>query len=413
MRAPVWAPDGKSLLFLGRSDASVPLADSLDWWWAKLDGSPPVKVGVLADPDFRQARAQPSAWTSSEVLFSDAKDLWSVPVSQTTGRMLGRPRRLTVSAGAYRLPAIGPDGRIVFASTQDYRVIERAPLETSARSPLQLYSDFAANTGRPSQTRDARMIVFERPSIAGIEIWTRDLPTGVEQLITRVDARTGVSATVSPDGGRIAYTVLESESAVGTGFVVETARGVPAQVCARCTVTGFLSDGRRLLAYSGGTVSVHDVVTGTSVDAVTASEGFVNRPHASPDDRWLTFRAGPDAPDDTGHSFLTPLTPGRPQQRRAWIEIDRTPGGRPAGWSPDGRTIYLLLDTDGFRCLWGVRIAANGQPLGPAAPIRHFHGADWTEMSTSYGNPFSSDGFLYGTIRRRGNVWSLVRQPRP
>jgi eukaryotic-like serine/threonine-protein kinase len=46
-RAPIWAPDGRSLLFLGRLDQDRPLAQSFDWWWVKLDGSAPVKTGLF------------------------------------------------------------------------------------------------------------------------------------------------------------------------------------------------------------------------------------------------------------------------------------------------------------------------------------------------------------------------------
>jgi hypothetical protein len=84
-----------------------------------------------------------------------------------------------------------------------------------------------------------------------------------------------------------------------------------------------------------------------------------------------------------------------------------TSSGRPAGWSLDSRMVYLMLDSDGFRCLWGQRLNASGRLDGTPIPIRHLHGADWAGLSTSYGN--AADGFVYATIRKRGNIWSLTR----
>jgi eukaryotic-like serine/threonine-protein kinase len=408
-RAPVWAPDGRSLLFLGRSSGNTALAESFDWWWTRMDGSSPVKTGVLSDASLLAHEAEPCAWTTDGVLFSDGMDLWTVSLSPESGRVVVPPRRLTVSAGSYEAAAISADGRIAFASTQNVRVIERAAFDAAERptSTAQLYADFAADTGRPSETSDGSLIVFERPGPKGIEIWTKNLRTHAEQFITRTESHLGLSATVSPRGERIAYTVVDGSGALGRGFVVETDRGVPIEVCQACLVGGFLSDGRRVLISYADAIRVHDVVTGTSLDAILADNAVLNRPHASPDDRWLAFRSGVK-------SFVVPLTPGRPQPRAAWAQIDEpTTSGRPAGWSLDSRTVYLLLDTDGFRCLWAQRLdTARGRLDGTPIPVRHFHGADWASLSTSFGNTISPDGFLYSTIRSRGNIWSLVRQAR-
>jgi Tol biopolymer transport system component len=229
------------------------------------------------------------------VLFSDGTDLWTVPISQKDGRMTGSPRRLTVSAGAYRSPAVAADGRIVFASTQDVRVIERAPLSTAENPPppVQLYADFAADAGRPSESSDGSLIVYEREVTSGTEIWTKDVRSGVEQMVTRVDTPAVLSATISPDGSRIAYTVAGQAGTGSTrrGFVVDTGRGVPRQVCDTCATYGFLSDSRRLLIASAKGITVHDVVGGTTLEAIVSPDGVANRPHASPDDRWLAFRS--------------------------------------------------------------------------------------------------------------------------
>jgi hypothetical protein len=282
-------------------------------------------------------------------------------------------------------------------------VIERAALDASARPspPAQLYADLGSESGRPSETADGSIIVFERPTSSGIEIWTKHTRSGLEQLITRVDAPSGLSSTISPDGTRIAYNA-SGYGGPGRGFIVESSRGVPSPICDECIVAGFLSDSRRLLTVRHNSIQVVDVVSGTAIDAVKGGQRGLNRPHASPDDRWLAFRSGSE-------SFITRLTPGQPPPEDTWMMIDEpTTSGRPAGWSLDSRMAYLLLDSDGFRCLWGQRLDASGRLDGKPIPVRHFHGADWAALSTSFGNAVSPDGFLYATMRNRGNIWSLT-----
>jgi len=72
---------------------------------------------------------------------------------------------------------------------------------------------------------------------------------------------------------------------------------------------------------------------------------------------------------------------------------------------------YLLLDTDGFLCLWGQRFDPAGRLEGKPVPVRHFHGAEWASLSTSFGNAVSPEGFLYATLKSRGNIWGLTAAP--
>jgi Tol biopolymer transport system component len=414
-QSPVWAPDGQSLLFYGRSDDG-PLVQTLDWYWTKIDGSPPVKTGLFADAALRGDRERvPSAWTAEGVFFSDGRDLRVVPISPRDGFVKGPATRLTLSAGTYGSPSVSGDGRIVFASTLDRRVIERADLRNLTPVPpvVQLYADFAIYQGRPSMTRDGQSIVFERTVPGGTEIWLRNISTGREQVVTRVEGRELVSATVSPDGSRVSYTGTGAgpvEDGFGDGYVVETVRGVPVKICENCGLRGFTSDSRRVLMLSGAAVHLHDVVTGTSVELLKHATERLDRPHLSPDDKWIAFRGLLGG--GVNKAYVARVTPGRPPPPEEWARIDIPPAsGRPCGWSLDGLMVYLLLEIDGFRCLWGQRIGSDGRLAGSVVPIRHFHETDTAVMSTSFGNPISPDGLLYATFRRSGNIWSLIRQP--
>jgi Tol biopolymer transport system component len=404
-RRPIWSPDGRALLFFGRADTSPP-AQSLDWWIVKLDGTPPQRTGMLVNTVLREAERMPSAWTADGVLFSDGRDIWIAPIAAADGRPVGRARRLTLSAGTYDAPAASADGRIVFASTAIRRAIERTDLASPSGAPAtEVHADFATLPGRPSQTRDGAIIVYERQTSTGVEVWTKHLASGVQRLVTQVKGTPLVSAVIAPDASRIAY--FPFGQATTEGFAVETARGVPTRICESCSIYGFLPDGRRVLAVFGRReVRALDVTTRASTVLLTMPEGrTVDRPHISPDGRWLAFRS-----DNRLGSrvFVVRLTPDPNIPFDRWMPIeDPTDAGRPCGWALDSRMVYLLLDTDGFRCLWGQRLGPDGKLAGGPTPVRHFHTTGTAAMSTSFDNAVSPGGFLYGTLRTSGNIWSL------
>jgi hypothetical protein len=73
--------------------------------------------------------------------------------------------------------------------------------------------------------------------------------------------------------------------------------------------------------------------------------------------------------------------------------------------------VYLLLDADGFRCLWAQPIDAVGARVGRPVIVRHFHTTKG--ISTSFGNAITADGFLYEAAEELANIWKLTpsRQP--
>jgi Tol biopolymer transport system component len=412
--APVWSPDGHSLLAIARHDVASPLSESLDWWWVPIDGRQPVRTGVLDQAGLRAAEVAPHAWISDGVLFSDGQNLTSVSVSQTTGRANGPARLLTVGSGSYEEPATSKDGAIVFAALTRERVIARAALGdvSSPVPPVRLHADGQDGAYRASITRDGATIAFERHIQRQWEIWIKKLSTGEQHLLIRVDAPTSVNATLSSDGSRVAYTISETTGLSGRGYVLSTSGGTPQQVCEQCVLYGFISDNRRVLAQADGlhALRLYDV-NGSYEDLVTSAEGILNRPHVSPDDKWLAFRRTVNA---ANRNYVVPFIPGHSPPDHLWTLIDEpTTTGRPAGWSLDGTILYLLLDADGFRCLWGQRIdRTSGRPLGTPFPVRHFHGSQVATadgVSSTYGNAMSAAGFIYESIDTRSDIWKLSR----
>src|SRR4029079_15723306 len=109
-------------------------------------------------------------------------------------------------------------------------------------------------------------------------------------------------------------------------------------------------------------------------------------------------------------TYVAPLGPAGPVSQKVWSGIDEhTPNGRPCGWSPDSSVFALLLDADGFRDLWAQKIDTASRPVGKPYVVRHMHGA--YDVSPTYGNAISAQGFVYEAARLTGNVWRLAAQP--
>ncbi len=415
-RDPVWAPDGRSLLVLAMREAAMSASNPIDWWRVPIDGGPPTRTTVLDRAGWRAhlnaSQMTAGSWRSSGFLLAVGGSLWTLPVSPSTGLMEGPPRPLMFGAGVVRRPASSRDGVVVFGQPTLERVIERAPL-TTADTPapvVRLYADERPGIGRASEARDGQTIVFDRASASGWEIWRKDLRTGDQQIVLSVSSKSGTDPTMSPDGTRIGYTVSNDDGlSVGfrTGYVVAVAGGVPKKVCDDCGVYEFLSDSRRVvLTLSDKTIRVVDVVGGAIADLARDPDARIDRPSVSPDDRWLAYRRSTGT---ASKIFVVPASGGARASAAAQVD-EPTTTGRPAGWSPDSKILYLLLDTDGARCLWAQPVdPASGHLVGKPYVVRHFH-----EMSivagfgTSLGNAVTSQGFLYEANSVRSNLWRLT-----
>jgi hypothetical protein len=288
------------------------------------------------------------------------------------------------------------------------RAVERASLTDVTEPVARLHSDREPTTWRVSGTADGSRIVFERTVGGSREIWLKKPTTGSQEMVVRVSTPASLSATISSDGARIGYTQGSNGTVgAGTGYVVETSGGVPRRVCDRCATHGFLADNQRLLISleDGHAIQVIDPRNGAVHDVVVASDGSrLNRPHASPDDRWLAFRRDRGG----GKTFVVPLTLDRPAVADKLEPIDEpTTTGRPAGWSLDSKVLYLLLDADGFRCVWGQRVdAQTGALAGKPFAVRHFHST--VDMSTSFANAVTTGGFLYEAADVTADLWKLT-----
>jgi dipeptidyl aminopeptidase/acylaminoacyl peptidase len=118
-RYPIWAPDGKHVLFVGYTSDKAAESSSIDWWLADTDGGPAVKTGVydaltrvgLVSQDRPDQLISmfpnvplPGCWTelTNNEIFStqsgDTSNLWETSISLRTGKVSGVITRLTAGA---------------------------------------------------------------------------------------------------------------------------------------------------------------------------------------------------------------------------------------------------------------------------------------------------------------------------
>lgn len=83
-------------------------------------------------------------------------------------------------------------------------------------------------------------------------------------------------------------------------------------------------------------------------------------------------------------------------------------GQRTVGWSPDGRLLYVMLEPDGFRCLYAVPIdATRGVQAGPPFAVQHFHDPQRQMGSTPFGSGIVKDAFVFDQVETTSSIWLL------
>jgi serine/threonine protein kinase len=418
---PLWAPDGQSLLIFGRDAQNDP-----DWWWVPIDGGKPIKTGTYARLANRQLNVAttdlyplPQAWDANGVLFSatdrggDTRALWRIAIDARSGQISGDPIRLTHGTTIDESPSVSNENGVVFAAQTTSQLIFGLPVDVNAgkvTGPMRRLRDDTAVTGRASLSEDGRVMVFPKYEFASGAVWARDLATGREWQLAATP-RTPLNPVVTVDGRWTAYTITKVETGggggPGDGYVVETSGGAPRKVCDNCQLDQWTRDGRFVLVAENDRrrITRFEIATGKRTLLLQGSQA-IDRVLFGPADRWMTF----NVPE---HVYLAPLHADGASPEHEWMPILATPGaGRSAGLSPDGSLLYALLETDGFRCLYGVRLdPKTGQPRSDPFLIAHFHDAARSWGSTGLGSAAVNGLFVADLFETTSNIWigSLAR----
>ena len=413
---PVWAPDGQSLLVFGRDARGA----AADWWRVPLTGGQPVKTGVYTllaarrlDVTTTDIYPLAQAWDDRGVLFSAADDigdtraLWRIAIDVRSGRPSGEPVRLTRGTTVDVWPSVSNANRVTFAAQSVSQNLFGLPIDVNAgqvTGTMRHLRDDNARTGRASLSEDGRLMVFPKYEFASGGVWARDLTTGREWQLAATPV-TPLNPVVTVDGRWTAYTVTKVDQGgndgPGDGFVVETTSGAPRQVCSNCQLEQWTRDGHFVIVAENDRRRLDrmDITTGKRVPLLQADEEM-DRLQFGPDGRWMTFNV-------RGHVYLAPVDSQAASAKDQWTSIVSFAGfGRTAGLSPDGSLLYLLLETDGFRCLYGLRLdPKTGQPRDSPFVIAHFHDAARRWGSTGLGSAAVKGLFVADLLETTSNIW--------
>jgi len=434
-RYPVWVPDGKKVLFLGKKGSSGPGAGVVDWWLVTVDGKETRPTGILEHLQAQGLSALPSesyiypemwADAANVILFSvkhgDATSVWELPLDRMTGRPSGKPRQRTfglsleVQAGT---AALDRRAGIVFSTMAQNVDVYSLPMDTNkgvVTGDLSLVTQEQSRETYPSISLDGGELAYISTRLGIANLWIRDALIGNDT--PTVATRSPIlEAYMSASGRQLVYSQRESKSYAVYLTDVET--GVSRKICADCGAPTHISA-------NGEWVMLEPVDLPHSIVALNTETGSLHRilhssanaefiPFAarlSPDSRWLAFHARTAAkparqimvapfrgPEHVGHEEWGAITDG--------TELDRE-----ACWSPEGNILYFLSDRDGFRCIWSQKLEPRTKaPVGVPKPIYHFHHKSLSIAGvggppSAIGLSASRNALVFSLNRITADVWS-------
>lgn len=229
----------------------------------------------------------------------------------------------------------------------------RGPAPMPDRSQWVPLTKFPDPVSQPALSRDGRRLVFIRGprTTYGLgQIYLKELPDGEPVQLTHDNLKKATPA-FSPDGTRVAYTVVDAQFNWDT-WVVSVSGGEP-QPWLR-NASGLTWAGPRLLfseikaRYPMGVVTARDNRTDErDVYFPRYVRGMATRSEASPDGKWVLV-AEMAASGNWDRCRVVPMD-GSSQGRQ--VGPPRAPCSF-ATWSTDGKWMYLTAKAGGLNHIW-------------------------------------------------------------
>lgn len=406
-QAPLWSPDGASLLVHGRR-ADGPTGHA--WWIVPVAGGEAARLeGVPEWPTWLGRFAH--AWRGEHIYYAEGEPingstLFRLRVVPRPWRGAGDPEKLASYAGVALSASVSAGGRMVFPSLTPTQNIWSAPREAGtgvAAGPLEALT--ADSTGKRSLTvaADGARLAYSSygpPGQANVEVHVRDMATGRESLIAGLGKWPFLDPVLSPDGSRVAYRDRREGKLVT--FIAEAGSPSGREVCEGCLVRAFFPDLEDVLVETEEGLLRRRLDGGAETPLV--QDRSLGDVALAIDGRWLAFTQA--RPDGAAALYLTDLSrPPSPPSSWTLVAEDRRFLGSPA-WSSDGRFLYYVSWRDGSPCIWVQPLAPDGRLAGAATPALHLHSGNgvW-ERHTRLG--VSADRLFVLATAVKGDLWSI------
>jgi Tol biopolymer transport system component/predicted Ser/Thr protein kinase len=414
---PIWAPDGKSLLFVGRATSDA----GPGWWVVDLKEDTPRRTGwTEAARKLGLANIVCEAWTREGMLvfsasLGDSRNLWEIPMS-ATGEAQGAPRRLTLGADDEGLVSASAAGQLAFVSLQESVNVWSVPIDperATAIGPLRQLTQGAARATVPRLSDDGKKLVWASTRSRNSDVWIKDLVSGKTMALAATDKNENWPV-FSHDASRVAYAILR-EGGHHDFYVIPAAGGVAEKVCEACGRPQHWSPDGKLLIYHTpeNTVEALELASGKKTKILIPGQHSPFQETFAADGRWLSFllRSGPERTQ----IFVAPFNGEAPIPEKEWIPVTDGRGAEDKPrWSPDGKILYFVSERDGFRCVWAQRLErTTRQPAGPAFPVYHAHSARRSLQRLALGGlelSVARDKIAFNLVERTGNIWLAQRQ---
>ena len=331
---PIWSPDGQYIYF------SSDRAGGMNVWRVRIDertGIPAGQPEQITTGGFAQQLHLTLA--GSQLAYAERRsrtNIYAVDFDPETGRVVGEPLAITRGSRVVDYPDVSRDGQwltYMVRGAQESIMASR----TDGSDLRRLTNDAFKNRG-PRWSPDGTQIAFYSDRSGSYGIWVMD-PDGSGQTQITVDPETPIVNPVwSPDGARLVYAFNDVTYVVeGPDWGGQT----PTRVM-ESRPADWSPDGRRLANSSALTnpspLRTHSFETGETLEVSTLP---------SFGGRWLDDRRLVFASD--GEIRLIDVDSGLSERL---LDGPRGETIKVAGFSPDRRTLYVLLSAEPESDIW-------------------------------------------------------------